>query len=357
MKKFHLAFALVVSLFFTCNDNDNPAPENQSEIDMSDFYVYTSDISETSKSGESKETGRSCYTMENLNRLLKENPGLEKRMYDIEYQTRKFIASKSNERGKPGIGGGGGTVDNSDVDVAPIADGLGTIVIPVNFIIVNADANSITDQQVQDQLNVLNADFRNLNEDDLPDGTTFANDRTDTEIQFTIAGIERHNDRTKFWGTNDAVKLAYPPSNPEHQLNIWVCDISRSILGYAQFPGGPAATDGVVIGTNYFGFTGGAYGYGRTATHEIGHYLNLRHIWGDGGCSQDDFVLDTPTSDRSNGGCPAFPTVHCNTPDMTMNYMDYTYDKCMYMFTDGQRNRMRAIFTAGGARSNFLITP
>ena len=156
----------------------------------------------------------------------------------------------------------------------------------------------------------------------------------------------------------DAVKFAYPPKNPAQYLNIWVCDISRGILGYAQFPGGNSATDGVVIGGDYFGLTSGAYGLGRTATHEIGHYLNLRHIWGDGGCSQDDFVYDTPISDRSNGGCPQYPTVHCNTPDMTMNYMDYTYDECMYMFTNGQRNRMRAIFQANisGSRASLLTS-
>lgn len=74
---------------------------------------------------------------------------------------------------------------------------------------------------------------------------------------------------------------------------------------------------------------------GRTATHEIGHYFNLRHIWGDGRCNPDDFVTETPKSYRSNGGCPTYPLVHCKTADMTMNYMDYTYDTCMHMFTDG----------------------
>ena len=93
---------------------------------------------------------------------------------------------------------------------------------------------------------------------------------------------------------------------------------------------------------------------GRTLTHEIGHYLNLRHIWGDGRCRQDDFVEDTPASDGPNYGCPSYPTVNCKSADMTMNYMDYTDDACMYMFTDGQRNRMRAIFQPGGARASML---
>ena len=103
---------------------------------------------------------------------------------------------------------------------------------------------------------------------------------------------------------------------------------------YSSLPGGSAAP----------------YNLGRTATHEVGHYLNLRHIWGDGRCRQDDFVTDTPSSDGANYGCPSYPTVNCSSTDMTMNYMDYTDDGCMYMFTDGQRNRMRAIFASGGAR-------
>ena len=83
---------------------------------------------------------------------------------------------------------------------------------------------------------------------------------------------------------------------------------------------------------------------------EIGHWLNLRHIWGDGGCSYDDFVGDTPVSDGPNYGCPSYPTVNCTTTDMTMNYMDYTDDPCMYMFTYGQNLRMRALFIPDGVR-------
>ncbi|HAB28968.1 MAG TPA: hypothetical protein DCE27_15695, partial [Xanthomarina gelatinilytica] len=110
----------------------------------------------------------------------------------------------------------------------------------------------------------------------------------------------------------------------------WVCNIGGGILGYAQFPGGSASTDGVVIGPNYFGSKNGGSGFylsapfdlGRTTTHEVGHFLNLRHIWGDGGCSVDDFVSDTPTSDAANYGC-ATGHVSCGTTDMVQNYMDY----------------------------------
>ncbi|MCK5443703.1 MAG: zinc metalloprotease, partial [Maribacter sp.] len=81
---------------------------------------------------------------------------------------------------------------------------------------------------------------------------------------------------------------------------------------------------------------------------------NLRHIWGDGRCNRDDYVADTPKSDRPNFGCPADPTVHCRSNDMTMNYMDYVYDNCMYMFSDGQNDRMRALFATGGVRESFV---
>ena len=341
------AFAL---LFTACEDDKIEITQEQ-EIDMSDFYVYT-DANEdlSSKSANSKEKLKSCYSMQVLNKQLDENPGLSKKMYDIEYQTRKFIAGK----GKPSKPGGGGSGGSDDVDVTPIQDDLGVIDIPVYIHIVYPDANSISNAQITSQMATLNADFRDINTNQLPNGTTFANDATDAGFSFTLKGTFRHDNSTSAWGTNNAVKNAYPPITPETHMNIWVCNIGGGILGYAQFPGGTAATDGIVLGGDYFGNTGGAYGLGRTATHEVGHYFNLRHIWGDGRCRQDDFVADTPSADSSNGGCPTFPSVSCKTADMTMNYMDYTYDACMYMFTDGQRNRMRAIFDSGAARASMV---
>ena len=348
--------AAVALVFTACNNDSNEVTQAQQEqqVDMSDFYVYTdfnSDLS--SKSATSKESFKTCYTMDVLNRQLKVNPGLEKKMYEIEYNTRKFIAAKStNAKGKPGSGSG----TETDVDVLPIEDGLGTINIPVYVHVVLPNANDVTDSQIQSQISVLNDDFNNPNTNLLPSGATnFINDATTTGISFSLTGTFRYDDNTSSWGTNDAVKAAYPPITPDTHLNIWVCNIGGGILGYAQFPGGNPDTDGVVI--LYSSLPGGSaapYDLGRTATHEIGHYLNLRHIWGDGRCKQDDFVADTPSSDGANYGCPSYPTVHCSSADMTMNYMDYTDDACMYMFTDGQRNRMRAIFASGGARAAMI---
>ena len=147
--------------------------------------------------------------------------------------------------------------------------------------------------------------------------------------------------------------------NSTQYLNLWSCNMSGGILGYAQFPGGTASTDGVVILYSAFGRTGtvsAPYNKGRTATHEVGHWLNLRHIWGDANCGSD-LVNDTPTHNTANYGCPTYPHLSTctGTPtEMTMNYMDYTDDACMYMFTTGQSTRMTAAINT--SRSGLLTS-
>lgn len=163
--------------------------------------------------------------------------------------------------------------------------------------------------------------------------------------------------------------------DPNLYFNIWVCDLSPGLLGFAQFPdasgveginsNGAAATDGVVLLYKTVGSTempnplaGGAYtsyNKGRTFTHELGHSLGLRHIWGDGSCSMDDYCSDTPTSDGANYGCP---NTHysCGTVDMTENYMDYTYDACMSVFTEGQKERMRTVLFNADRRIQLLAS-
>ncbi|HKK13025.1 MAG TPA: zinc metalloprotease [Flavobacteriaceae bacterium] len=324
---------------------------------MSDFRVYTDvNVDEASKSSDNSKLNahRTCYTMQNLNRLLNENPGLERRMYNIEYQTREFIASKKptgvggGNGGNHGGGNGGGTTD-------PPTDNLGVITIPVVINIIEKYDHQVTDNQITSQLSILNKDYNNSNPNTLSVPGEFSSLVADFNINFTLGSVNRKISTKSSWGTSDAMKFSseggIDATDPSTNLNVWVCEIGGGILGYAQFPGGPEATDGVVIGPNYFGETSGPYGQGRTATHEIGHWLNLRHIWGDGRCKQDDFVADTPSSDRPNYGCPSYPTVHCRSTDMTMNYMDYTDDNCMYMFTNGQSDRARAIFLSGGPRA------
>jgi hypothetical protein len=143
-------------------------------------------------------------------------------------------------------------------------------------------------------------------------------------------------------------------------LNIWVCSMGGRTLGYSSVPGGPAATDGVVIAFDVFGTTGNVrspYDKGRTVTHETGHWLGLKHIWGDVVCGSDE-VDDTPTQQYYNYGCPSFPHVSTCSPDangdMYMNFMDFTNDACMSLFTNGQKVRMRALFQKNNIRNSFL---
>jgi hypothetical protein len=153
------------------------------------------------------------------------------------------------------------------------------------------------------------------------------------------------------------------PWDTSRYLNIWVCTLGGGLLGYAQFPGGPPETDGVVIRNTAFGRRGTAaapFNKGRTATHEVGHYLNLSHIWGENRiptCADTDFVSDTPNQFDKNYGKPTFPHISCNNApkgDMFMNYMDYVDDDSMFMFTHGQVARMHA--TLADSRSA-LVSP
>jgi hypothetical protein len=350
---------LVLGLFLaSCQKESNDLKVQQTNdiaVDMSDFYVYTSEIVEEStgvKAGHVHGPACKCGSMKVLNQKLKENPGLEKRMYAIEKHTRQLIAAKSanTNKGKP-------VKPDPDPDPVPYQ---GNITIPVIVNILEDPAHPITQAHIDSQIDILNEDFNDLNPNTGGVPTEFNDDIADCNITFVLAGVNRKASTKSSWGTNDAMKYAsqggIDATDPTSFLNFWVCEIGGGILGYAQFPGGALETDGVVIGSDFFGENsrGGDYGYGRTATHEVGHWLNLRHIWGDGRCRQDDFVTDTPSSDRANYGCPSYPTVHCRTNDMTMNFMDYVNDNCMYMFTNGQNDRMRALFAAGGAREGFV---
>jgi len=351
MKKLFFSLASLAILFTACNSDDSKEIVQEQEIDMSDFYVYTDAADDLAyKPGNGKGPIKSCATMTSLNKLLQDNPGLEKKMYDVEYHTRKFISAKGKPS-NPGNGGGGGGGE-------PTPDNLGVINIPVYVHVVYSNSNeNISDQQIASQMNVLNADFRKSNSDVGQVPSLFSGVAADSEITFSLANTFRYSNSRTAWGTNNVVKSTYPQITPSTHSNNSQCNIGGGILGYAQFPGGPSSTDGVVISPQYFGTQGyvaAPFDEGRTATHEVGHYLNLRHIWGDGRCRQDDFVEDTPTSDQPNYGCPSYPTVNCKSTDMTMNYMDYTNDACMYMFSEGQKERMRAIFAAGGSRESMV---
>ncbi len=248
--------------------------------------------------------------------------------------------------------------------------GVLSIPVIVHVIYSNSQEN-ISNAQIQSQIDVLNEDFRALNSD--ISGTPSEFPTADMEIEFVLSQVTRKSSARTSWGTNDDMKKlsqgGVDPIDPANNINMWVCNIGGGILGYAQFPGGPASTDGVVMSPQYFGSSDKGTGFylsapfdkGRTTTHEVGHYLNLRHIWGDGNCSADDFVSDTPTAAAANYGCPSYPSKSCTnnggfTSDMFMNYMDYVDDDCMFMFSPGQKARVDAIFEPGGAREGLGTT-
>ncbi|MFZ4664577.1 MAG: zinc metalloprotease, partial [Caldilineaceae bacterium] len=300
-------------------------------------------------------TRRTCGTMRNHERLLRTVPGYRQaRDVSENYALR---AVRWPQAGRVGI----------------------TTIPVVVHVVYNTDLQNISDSQIYSQIDVLNADFRKKNADISAVPPVFAPLVDDARIEFELAtidpsgnptsGITRTVTEVSEFDADDSIKStttggadAWPS---DKYLNIWVAPNLYTIdqgqkvylLGYAQFPGGPAVTDGVVILHSAFGTTGTAiapFNLGRTTTHEIGHWLNLRHIWGDdgSGCSGSDFVADTPNQGGENYGKPTFPRISCgNAPngDMFMNYMDYVDDDSMMMFTREQIIRMQA--TLDSARS------
>ncbi len=304
---------------------------------------------------------RNCATMENLDRLKKEDPAIESRMQQIEQQSAAYVQARKN-------------AGQNATDMV--------ITIPVVFHIVYSSATyNISDAQCLAQLDQLNKDYARLNTDAGNTPAVWQGISVNTNIQFCLAsrtpagasttGIERRQTTVTSFSTNDNVKRTANGGmdawDATKYLNIWVCNLSGGVLGYAQFPGGPATTDGVVltyysVGSMLSPTSSAPYNLGRTATHEVGHWLNLYHIWGDDGtsCSGTDNVSDTPNQAGENYGAPAFPhTDGCSSTSpgvMFMNYMDYTDDNSMNMFTSGQSARMAALFATGGTRSAMLTS-
>jgi len=228
---------------------------------------------------------------------------------------------------------------------------LVTIKTVVN-VVYKTNAQNVSTAQINSQIAVLNRDFRAKNPDRAGTPAPWKGLVGDTFIKFKLAKVTRTKTSKDAFSFDEGVKKAstggIAPYRPKTHLNLWVCALSGGLLGYAQFPGGPSATDGVVINYLALGTNGTAqapFNKGRTATHEVGHYLNLRHIWGDTpDCSGSDMVADTPNCAGPNFGAPTWPVVTCNNApngDMFMNYMDYTDDGAMFMFTAQQVLRMR----------------
>jgi hypothetical protein len=262
------------------------------------------------------------------------------------------------------------------------------IIIPVVVHVIHngqtvGTAPNISDAQVESQITVLNEDFRKML---ATNGYNTNPVGADVEIEFKLAlqdpngnptnGIDRVNFGQPLWSIEDIESTVKPATswNPSQYLNMWTVAFSNSNdLGYAQFPdasglpgldfnGGNANTDGVVSGYSVFGsrnhpdgstFTLDAtYNLGRTMTHEVGHWLGLRHIWGDATCG-DDFCADTPVHHKENYKCPQ-TILDCNSVgyEMVQNYMDYTDDSCMNIFTLDQKDRITVIMNSAARRSS-----
>jgi hypothetical protein len=297
-----------------------------------------------------------CSTMNVHKQLLEDNP---EDYVNNRKQIERFNSTYLRQTSRAGLRRGG------------------VVTIPcVVHIVYNDPAQNISDEQIFSQFKVLNQCFRNLDPDAHSIPSAFAPFAGDAHLEFKLAmrdpdnaptsAITRTKTQKNGFSDNGDVKFdnrggknAWPS---DKYFNIWVCNLEGGLLGYAQFPGGPRATAGVVINYKAFGTIGTVttpYDKGKTTVHEIGHCLNLLHIWGDdgAGCEGSDNVADTPNQGAENYEPPTFPHISCdNGPngDMFMNYMDYTDDVGMYMFTKGQIKRMDA--TLNGPLASLLTS-
>ena len=271
---------------------------------------------------------RSCGTMTAHMRLLERFPAFRRRQFALEMATTRRRAAAAR------------------------VPRIVTVKVVVNVVHQTSQQN-VSDSQIKSQIAVLNRDFAAKNPDREKTPAPWQGLATDSRLRFKLVKVVRKKTTRSSFSTDDGMKRAtgggVAPFQPKAHLNLWVCALADGTLGYAQFPGGPTATDGVVIDYRAFGTKGSArapFNLGRTATHEVGHYFNLRHIWGDTeDCSGSDFVADTPNAAGPNFGTPTFPSVTCsNGPngDMFMNYMDYVDDVAMFLFTTQQVLRIRA---------------
>ena len=235
----------------------------------------------------------------------------------------------------------------------------GNYTIPVVVhILYNNNEQNISDERIASQITVLNEDYNAANPELMNVPQDFENIIGNVGFSFCLvqtdlngnpfSGINRvYTEIASFQGFSDDIKLSSQGGvdawDTEKYLNIWVCNLAGNTLGFATFPGDVEPEfDGVVIDYEYFGVnlsSSNPYNLGRTGTHEIGHYFNLEHTF-NAGCSSWDNCDDTPAIASPTYGCPSFPQESCQTVNMTMNFMDYTNDACMYMFTECQANLM-----------------
>lgn len=288
------------------------------------------------------------------------DPTVEKRLADLEIFTQNWLANAAHSS------------QNRSVITIPV----------VVHVVWRFGSENISDEQILSQITVLNADFRKLNANFSSTPSEFQPLAADCELEFCLAkidpsgqpttGITRTQTSISFIGSQTAASGEFVIKHTtlgghsawdeSKYLNIWIGSLVSGLFGYSTFPGSaPAGEDGVVVGPKYFGTTGLAASavpqhLGRTTTHEIGHFFNLNHIWGNENntCNDDDGVSDTPVQKNEFYGCPPHPQMSCGNKSLFMNFMDYTDDVCMRLFTLGQKDRMLAALN--GPRASLLTS-
>lgn len=352
MKKQFLAVFSLIIVAISCTKKNEDMIQPQTEV-----ITNTTEI-----------TG--CASNEVMQAAIKADPSILERMNKIEKFTDRVIKeSEANSR----------LLSN------------GIIEIPIVFnVLYNLPSENLSDAQLQSQVDALNRDFAATNDEyrwafnewysSKYVAYQFRNQKAgNTGIKFVLKAINKKYTTKAFWNVDTETNFMKSIDNgginatsPTNTLNIWVCNLSGNTLGYAYYPGGvPSSIDGIVLdpqatGTIASSALDSRYNMGRTAVHEVGHWLNLRHIWGDSNCGSD-LVDDTPVHNEANFGTRNYYYYHgdylkrlnhystCSGKplEMTMNYMDYTNDAYKFMFSAGQRNRMKATFAAGGPRNSF----
>jgi hypothetical protein len=289
-----------------------------------------------------------CLAQSDLLNFIASDPNLEEKFHKQELELKYFKMTNPNSLNRT------------------------RIVIPLVIHIVHRTFDqNISDLQILDQLDILNRAFSMNNSNLFTVPPQFRHLISDVGIEFCLAqedplgnptnGIIRKQTSienigtTKINGTELVIHFsAYGGSDswdPEKYLNIWVTEMDNNIAGSATFPGMapyPEA-DGIIINYKYFGSIGSAsqsfpYNEGKTLVHEVGHFFNLFHPWGpsSGGCDLDDFVDDTPLQEGPYFDCHPENSFSCGSEDLVVNFMDYTEDQCLAMFTHGQKERMIA---------------
>ena len=296
-----------------------------------------------------------CSMEEYVNRQISEDISLKDKLEQVDVFTRERT--------------------NSTISAQRITGMPETITIPVVFHVLYHTPRENVDRTILDRLiAALNRDFNKRNSDSTNTPSVFKPYATSMGFEFKLAtmdpqgrgttGIVKKYTPSLYWMSDDKMKFSESYGDDgwdsKSYLNIWICNM-KDVMGYSTFPGMDPSKDGVVLSVEDILKTRGTtpkINDLRTVVHEVGHWVNLYHIWGESYCG-DDKVDDTPKQGSYTPGCPSGIRVTCGngpTGDMYMNFMDFTDDVCMNMFTIGQRKRARTVFEAGGPRNSILYS-